>query len=60
MRHNSKKKRPGSKNEPPVTVVPFESAKTIAEATGTNCPELQQRLINQVHDSLWLPEGLSE
>ncbi len=60
MRHSSKKKRPGSKNEPPVAVVPVESANTFEEATGTDNPELQQRLITQVYDALWLPEGLSD
>ncbi len=60
MRHSSKKKRPGSKKEAPVTVVPVEGAKIIEEATGTNIPELQQRLINQVSEALWLPEGLSD
>ncbi len=60
MRDSSKKKRPGSKNEAPVTVVPVESAKFIEEATGTDSPELQQRLISQVYDTLWLPEGLSD
>jgi hypothetical protein len=59
-RHGSEKKRPGSKNEPPVTVVPVESFKTIEEATGTDNPDLQQRLFNQVYDTLWLPEGLSD
>ncbi len=60
MRHSSKKKRPGSKNEAPVTVVPVESAKIIEEATGTDNPELQKRLIDQVCENLWVPDGLSE
>ena len=60
MRNSSKKKRRGLKNVAPVTVVPVEAAKIFEEATGTDSPELQQRLINQVYDALWLPEGLSD
>ncbi len=60
MRHSSKKKRPGSKNKPPVTVVTVESAKIIEEATGTDNLALLERLIRQVYDTLWLPAGLSD
>ncbi len=60
MRHSSKKKRPVSKNEPPVVNFPIESTEIIKEATGTDNPELQERLINQVCENLWVPDGLSE
>ena len=59
-RNGSKKRRADLKNKPPATLVPVESAKSIEEATGTDRPELQQRLINQVYDTLWLPENLND
>ena len=53
-------KQPQTKKQPPPTVVPGESGKVIKEATGTEEPLLQQRLVNQVCDALWLPADLSE
>lgn len=41
-------------------VVPVESTKVLEEATGTDQPDLQQRLINQVYETLWMPDGLHE
>ena len=41
-------------------LVPVESPEAIAEAMGTNDPELAQRLFNQVSMTLWLPAELSE
>jgi hypothetical protein len=41
-------------------VVPVESPEAIVEATGTNDPELAQRLVNQVYETLWLPAELSD
>ena len=41
-------------------LVPVESSDAIVEATGTNDPELAQRLINQVYETLWLPAELSD
>ena len=41
-------------------MVPVESEDAIVEATGTTDWVLAQRLINQVYESLWLPEGLSD
>jgi len=41
-------------------LVTVESPEAIAEATGTNDPELAQRLVNQVYETLWLPAELSE
>ena len=41
-------------------LVPTESSDAIVEATGTKDPELAQRLINQVYETLWLPAELSD
>ncbi len=41
-------------------LVSLESPDAIVEATGTNDPELAQRLINQVYETLWLPAELSD
>ncbi len=41
-------------------LVRVESAEAIVEATGTNDPELAQRLINQVYETLWMPAELSD
>ncbi len=41
-------------------LVQVESSDTIVEATGTDDPELAQRLINQVYETLWLPAELSD
>ena len=41
-------------------VVRLESPEAIAEATGTNDPELSQQLINQVYKTLWMPAELSD
>ena len=38
----------------------MESDTLIEQATGSQEPALQQRLIKQVADTLWLPEGLGE
>ncbi len=40
--------------------VPIESLDAIVEATGTNDPELAQRLVNQVYETLWMPAELSD
>ena len=53
-------KRSRTKKQPEPKIVPVESDKVIAEATGTEEPYLQQQLFNQVYDSIWLPKGLSE
>ncbi len=47
-------------NKPSPVLVPVESSDAIVEATGTNDPELAQRLINQVYETLWMPAELSE
>ncbi len=39
--------------------VPVEPSDAI-EATGTNDPELAQRLLNQIYETLWMPAELSE
>ncbi len=41
-------------------LVQVESSDAIVEATGTNDPELAQRLINQVYETLWMPAELSD
>jgi hypothetical protein len=53
-------KKTDGKKLPPSTVVPVESGKVVKEATGTEDPLLQNRLINQVLDSLWLPGDLDD
>ena len=46
-------------NKPSPIWVPVEPSDAI-EATGTNDPELAQRLLNQIYETLWLPAELSE
>ncbi len=41
-------------------LVPVELTDAFAEATGPNDPELAQRLINQVYETLWMPAELSD
>ena len=53
-------KRPRTKKQTPPTIVPVESDKIIVEDTGTEEPYLQQRLINQITDAIWLHESLGE
>lgn len=53
-------KRTRTKKQPPSKVVPVESVRVLEEATGTQEPLLQERLIQQVLHTLWLPEGISE
>ena len=71
MPHSAKKKPDISKIEPPATVkderpVALKNGKVavfntnIVEATGTNSPDLQQRLVSQVFDTLWVPKGVSD
>ncbi len=45
-------------NKPSPMLVRVESSDAIVEATGTNDPELAQRLVNQVYETLWLSERL--
>ncbi len=47
-------------NKPSPMLVTVESSDAIVEATGTNDPELAQRLINQVYKTLWMPAELSD
>ncbi len=47
-------------NKQDTMVVRLESPEAIAEATGTNDPELSQQLINQVYKTLWMPAELSD
>ena len=53
-------KRSRTKKQPPPSLVPVESDTVIEQATGTQEPTLQQRLIKQVADTLWLPDGLRD
>ena len=46
--------------KPSLMLVTVESSDAIVEATGTNDPELAQRLINQVYETLWMPAELSD
>ncbi len=41
-------------------LVRLESPEAIVEATGTNDPELAQRLVNQLYETLWMPAELSD
>ena len=52
--------RSRKKKQPAPTVVSIGSKKVLEEATGTDQLHLQHHLINQVCETLWLPEGLSE
>ncbi len=47
-------------NEQDMMEVWLESPEAIAEATGTNDPVLARRLVNQVHETLWMPAEVSE
>ena len=47
-------------NKPSPMLVRVASPDAIVEATGTNDPELAQRLVNQVYETLWLPAELSD
>ena len=53
-------KQSRTKNQPAPMVVPVESMKVLEKATGTDQPHLQRRLIDQVFETLWFPEGLGE
>jgi len=53
-------KRSRTKKQPAPRVVSVEPMKILEEATGTDQLPLQQHLINQVCNTLWIPEGLSE
>ncbi len=46
--------------KPSPTPVEIESPKVLEEATGTVQPHLQQRLMNQIWETLWKPDDLSE
>ncbi len=46
-------------NKPSPIWVPVEPSDAI-EATGTNDPELAQRLLNQIYETLWMPANLSD
>ena len=52
------KRKATNKRSPMLVTV--ESPEAMVEATGTNDPELAQRLINQVYETLWLPAELSD
>ena len=41
-------------------LVRLESPEALVEATGTNDPELAQRLVNQLYETLWMPAELSD
>ncbi len=63
LQSNSKLKLPEKiviPNDRPPMMVPVESEEAIVEALGTTDWVLAQRLINQVYESLWLPDGLSD
>ena len=47
-------------NKPNPMLVRLESPEAIVEATGTNDPELAQRLVNQLYETLWMPAELSD
>ena len=53
-------KRSRTKKQPAPTVVPIESMKVLEGAIGTDNPCLRRRLIGQVCETLWIPEGVSE
>ncbi len=46
-------------NKPSPIWVPVEPSDAI-EATGTNDPELAQRLLNEIYETLWMPDELSD
>lgn len=48
------------KKPPPSAIDAFKPSDVARDATGTDNPVLQERLLQQVYDSLWLPEGLNE
>ncbi len=41
-------------------LVRLESPEALVEATGTNDPELAQRLVNHLYETLWMPAELSD
>lgn len=53
-------KRSRTKKQQHPMVVRVKSAKELEEATGTEEPSLQERLIQQAIQTLWLPKGISE
>ena len=54
-------KRPrGKKQRPTKNVTVKTSQEAVKEATGTEQPQVQIRLINQALESLWLPENLGD
>ncbi len=50
----------GTKKQPAPTVMPAWLMKALKEATGSDQPNLQRHLIDQVYRTLWIPEGLGE
>ncbi len=53
-------KRSRTAKQPPPSLVPVESDTVFQQATGAQEPTLQQRLIKQVADTLWLPDSLGD
>ena len=53
-------KEPVIKKQPSSKFFPVESVEVTKEATGTESAFLQQRLLNQVFEALWLPDGVPE
>ncbi len=47
-------------NEASPMLVPVVLSDAYAEATGTKDPELAQRLVSQVYETLWIPAELNE
>ena len=47
-------------NKPSTMLVTVESPEAMVEATGTNDPELAQRLLNEIYETLWMPAEMSE
>ena len=53
-------KRSRTKKQLAPRVEPVESVDILEQATGTDVPHLQQRLMNQLYETLWTPDGLSD
>jgi hypothetical protein len=53
-------KRPGKKNQPSPKAISIKSVKQYKEATGSENPRLQNRLLNQTYGALWLADDLTE
>jgi len=53
-------KEPVTKKQPSSKFFQVESVEVTKKATGTESPFLQQRLLNQVIEALWLPDGVPE